>query len=188
MLDSTLERRAIADVTLAGRQIVGYAIVFDTVSEDLGGFREVIAPEAVDRTLRDGLDVRALVNHAEDKVLGRTKAGTLRLAKDARGLRVEIDPPDTTVGRDVVALVSRGDITGMSFSFHVVRPHGERFERRDGQAIRIVTDMVMKDVSIVTFPAYTATDVLVAQRSLEEFQARRKGRSIDWLRRWATAG
>jgi uncharacterized protein len=181
-MSDNLERRAALDVSLAGRLIRGYAIVFNELSEDLGGFREVITPEAVDRTLADAVDVRALVDHDVSKVLGRTTAGTLRLAKDAHGLRVEIDPPDTTVGRDVVALVQRGDVTGMSFSFQVVKPDGERFEKRDGQAVRIISDMLMKDVSIVTFPAYTATDAQVAQRALRAFQAQRGGR-VDWLRR-----
>jgi HK97 family phage prohead protease len=181
MLPNTLERRSVSDITLAGRQIVGYAIVFDTLSADLGGFREIITPEAVDRTLRDRLDVRALVDHDASKVLGRTTAGTLRLAKDARGLRVEIDPPDTTVGRDTLALVQRGDVTGMSFSFEVVRPTGERFDRRDGQPVRIITDMTIQEISIVTFPAYTATDVQVAQRAMQALGAQ-PGRRVDWLR------
>jgi len=150
-MSDNLERRAATDIGVHGRQIRGYAIVFDTLSADLGGFRELITPDAVDRTLRERLDVRALVDHDASKVLGRTTAGTLRLAKDDRGLRVEIDPPDTTVGRDVVALVQRGDVTGMSFAFRVIRPHGERFEQREGQPVRIVTDMAIQDVSIVTF-------------------------------------
>jgi HK97 family phage prohead protease len=182
-----VERRAVADVSLAGRQLQGYAVVFNTLSADLGGFREVIMPEAVDRTLREGLDVRALVDHDTAKVLGRTAAGTLRLAKDDHGLRAEIDPPDTTAGRDVVALVQRGDVTGMSFAFQVIRPGGERFERRDGQPVRIISDMAIQEVSIVTFPAYVATDAQVAQRALQAFERQRNGRSIAWLRKWHTA-
>lgn len=181
-MQPNLERRAVSDITLAGRQIIGYAVVFDTLSADLGGFREIITPEAVDRTLRDRLDVRALVDHNASMVLGRTAAGTLRLAKDARGLRVEMDPPDTTVGRDTLALVQRGDVTGMSFSFQVVRPSGERFERRDGQLVRILTDLTIQEISIVTFPAYEATDVQVAQRALRVFQAEH-GHSIAALQR-----
>lgn len=179
-----LERRAAAGISLAGRQIRGYAVVFNTLSADLGGFRELITPEAVDRTLRDRLDVRALVDHDASKVLGRTAAGTLRLAKDERGLRVEIDPPDTTAGRDVVALMQRGDVTGMSFAFSVVRPNGERFERRDGQPVRIISDMAIQDVSIVTFPAYSAADAQIALRGL----TRRSGARLDLLKRRLAVG
>jgi HK97 family phage prohead protease len=179
---SDLERRAAADVGADGRKIRGYAVVFNTLSEDLGGFRELILPEAVDRTLREGLDVRALVDHDASKVLGRVNAKTLTLRKDDRGLFVEIDPPDTTIGRDTLALVQRGDVTGMSFSFAIVRPEGERFERRDNGLVRIVRDMRMQDVSVVTFPAYAAADVAVAQRSLQAFQAQQHGHRIAWLR------
>jgi HK97 family phage prohead protease len=180
-MTTDLERRA-AEIGVAGSTIRGYAIVFDTISEDLGGFRETITPAAVDRTLAEQIDVRALVDHDPSKVLGRRKAGTLTLRKDTRGLLVEITPPDTTVGRDTLALVARGDVTGMSFTFAVVRPHGERFERRDGGLVRIVSDMLIPEVSVVTFPAYAATDVAVAQRSLRAFQGQ-QGPRITSLRK-----
>jgi phage head maturation protease len=77
--------------------------------------------------------------------------------------------------------VERRDVSGMSFVFQVM-PRGDRFERRDGMPVRIISDMVIQDISIVTYPAYTATDVQVAQRSLQAFKAQR-GHRIDWLRR-----
>lgn len=181
-MTSELERRAVSEIGASGRMITGYAIVFNSPSADLGGFVEVIEPAAVDRTLRDGLDVRALVDHDPAKVLGRTTAGTLRLAKDARGLRVEIDVPKTTAGHDILESVSRRDVSGMSFTFAVVRPHGERFERRGRTTTRIISDMVIMEISVVTFPAYSATDASVAQRALQAFQAREHGRRVDWLR------
>ena len=180
MITTDLERRA-ATLAAEGSVIKGYAIVFGTLSEDLGGFREIIEATAVDRTLAGG-DVRALVDHDPSKVLGRRKAGTLKLEKDARGLLVTITPPDTTVGRDTLALVGRGDVSGMSFTFEVVRPGGERFERRGDQLVRIVSDAIIHEVSVVTFPSYTATDVQVARRSLEAFTAG-AGPRVDWLRK-----
>jgi HK97 family phage prohead protease len=174
------ERRAIGDVQASGRTIIGRAVVFGSPSRDLGGFVEVIRPEAVDRTLREGIDVRALVDHDPAKVLGRTTAGTLRLAKDDHGLRVEIDMPATTYGNDVLESVSRRDVSGMSFSFAVVRPGGERFEPRNGQVTRVITDMLIQEISIVTFPAYEATDVQVARRAL--LAAIPAGQSVAWLR------
>lgn len=182
MLSPDLERRSFSDLTADGRKIVGYAVVFNQPSQDLGGFVEVFEPSAVDRTLAERLDVRALVNHDPSQVLGRTTAGTLRLAKDARGLRVEIDPPDTTSGRDILASVGRGDVTGMSLAFRVVQPHGERFEQRAGGLTRIVSDAVILETSVVTFPAYQTTDAQVALRSLEAFRAKIGGR-VDWLQR-----
>ena len=115
-----LERRASADIAADGRRVAGYAIVFGDLSEDLGGFREVIMPEAVDRTLSEQIDVRALANHNPADVLGRVSAGTLRLQKDARGLLVSIDLPKTSTGNDLLELVSRRDVSGMSFSFSML--------------------------------------------------------------------
>jgi len=86
----------------------------------MGGFVEIIKPGAFTKTL-DESDVRALLNHNSDQVLGRMSAGTLKLWEDDRGLRAEIHPPDTSAGRDAVALIKRGDLTGMSFGFRAVR-------------------------------------------------------------------
>ncbi len=180
-----LERRT-ATVAHEGTTIRGLAIPFNSLSEDLGGFVELFEPSAVDRTLAEGLDVRALVDHDPAKIIGRTKAGTLTLRKAADGLHVAINVPDTTVGRDVLTLVSRGDVSGMSIGFRVM-PGGDRFEQRDGQMVRVVTDARIIEASIVTFPAYTATDASVAQRALREHQAR-QGRSVAVLRRALAIG
>src|SRR6185295_5700179 len=116
----------------------GYAIVFNALSQDLGGFREIITPEAVDRTLSEALDVRALVDHDSGKVIGRTRSGTLALRKDRKGLSVEIDPADTTAGRDILESVRRGDISGMSFAFRTLT---DNWRKEDGETIREVLDM-----------------------------------------------
>src|SRR5918995_5655434 len=76
-----------------GRTLHGYAAVYGAVSGDLGGFRERIAPGAFANVL--GADVRALLNHDPSEVLGRTRSGTLRLADDQRGLRFELDLPES---------------------------------------------------------------------------------------------
>src|SRR5262245_37738871 len=81
--------------------IVGHAAIFDALSEDLGGFRERIRPGAFKRSLEANADVRALVDHQPSLILGRSRAGTLRMREEANGLLVEIDPPSTTAGRDI---------------------------------------------------------------------------------------
>lgn len=150
--------------------IRGYAIVFDSLSENLGGFREQIDPGAVERTLRERLDVRALVDHDPSKILGRTRAGTLRMHSDRVGLRVEIDPPNTSTARDIVESMRRGDVSGMSFAFRTL---DDEWNMQGGVPIRTLRDMTIHDVSVVTYPAYPATEVNVALRALEKYQASR---------------
>ena len=149
-----------------GRPVItGYAAVFNELSQDLGGFREQIAPGAFKRALEMNQDVRALVDHDPSRIIGRSTSGTLEMIEDDHGLRVQIDPADTTAGRDIMESINRGDVSGMSFGF-VVRD--EDWDMRDGENIRTVRDMDLFDVSVVTFPAYTASSVEVALRSLDD--------------------
>jgi HK97 family phage prohead protease len=182
------ERRTSVDVRMevADRRIRGTAIVFNSLSYDLGGFREIIHPQAVDRTLKEGIDVRALVDHESSKVMGRVTAGTLLLRKTAKGLVIENDPPDTSYARDLLVSIDRRDVTGMSFGFRVT-PGGDAWRQDDGEIIRDVFDMVFREVSFVTFPAYEATDVREAQRSLKLFMDEQRGRSIETARRMQRA-
>ena len=149
--------------TDGGQMLVGYGAVFyregDAGSEyglapDL---KERIAPTAFDRALSAKQDVRGLFNHDPNMLLGRSTAGTLRLTKDARGLRYEIDLPDTQVGKDVAASVARGDLSGSSFSFSVNGKGGQRFEKGSEFDVRQITDVNLYDVGPVTFPAYEST-------------------------------
>ena len=146
-------------------KLIGHAAIFNKLSDDLGGFKERIAPGAFADSL--GNDVRALFNHNPDLILGRTKAGTLALEEDKRGLRVEIDPPDTQVARDLMESVKRGDISQMSFGFFTLDDDFER--KRDGTIIRTLKKVDLFDVSPVTFPAYPQTKI--AMRSLGTFLA-----------------
>ncbi len=168
-----IERRSFqecrVDAIGAGR-LRGYAIVFNSLSVNLGGFQEIIAPEAIDRTFSEALDVRALVDHDSGKVIGRLRANTLELQKDTRGLKVTIEPdPEISYSKDILRAVKRGDVSGMSFGFRTL----EDDWNYDGDVpIRTVLDMRVSEVSIVTFPAYGATDVQAAVRSMQEFQTR----------------
>jgi hypothetical protein len=146
-----------------GNRLVGYGVVWNSRSVDLGGFREVIAPGAFDRTLKEFPDVFALVEHDTNRVLARTSNGTLKLTPDSHGLKVEIDPADTTYARDVLALVKRGDVHAMSFRFRPF-PGGSSFDTRN--ALRTITSAQLKEVSVVASPAYLATEVAV--RALDE--------------------
>jgi HK97 family phage prohead protease len=116
----TLSARASkVDVSADEKHLTGYAIVFNSLSEDLGGWKEIIAPSAVDRTLKAGTNVDALVDHRRETstILGSTQSGLLVQRKDRHGLYVDIYPPDTTAARDVVTNVKAGLVGGMSFAF-----------------------------------------------------------------------
>ena len=135
----------------------GYAAVFDTWSEDLGGFREKIARGAFSKALERGDDVRALFNHDPNYVLGRTKAGTLELTEDENGLRFRVQlPSDIGWARDLYRSVQRGDISQCSFAFMVEDEDWARGQSGDERTIRSAR---LFDVSIVTYPAYEATSV-----------------------------
>lgn len=148
-------------------KIVGHAALFNTLSQDLGGFREQIAPGAfAESVMKD--DVRALWNHNPDHILGRNVAKTLTLSEDARGLLMEIDPPDTQLARDLMVSIKRGDVSQMSFAFSV-KPNGQNWGKdEDGKVVRTLTNVRLYDVSPVTYPAYTQTDV--ALRSMQQWQ------------------
>lgn len=167
----TIERRVLGGESLEIRKdgdkstLIGYAARFHdpadpgTEYELWPGLSERVAPTAFDGMLQGGgsADVVALFNHSMDLVLGRRSSGTLRLSKDARGLRYEVDLPDTAAARDLQTLVQRGDIRGSSFSFRS-RPNGKRDERQsDGTTKRWLTDLEVIDVGPVTNPAYKAT-------------------------------
>lgn len=138
-------------------KIVGHAAVFNSLSEDLGYYREKIAPGAFAKTIKEA-DVRALWNHDPNYVLGRTKSGTLKLAEDEKGLAVEITPPDTQWAHDLMETMRRGDVDQMSFGFQVVK---EEWEGDANNPVRVLKEVRLFDVSPVTFPAYPATDVQV---------------------------
>ena len=155
-------------------KIVGYAAVFNTRSDLLGGFFvELIAPGAFDEVLTQ--DTRGLFNHDPNYLLGRTTSGTLRLSVDARGLAYEIDTPNTQTIRDlVVEPLKRGDMSGSSFAMRVA-PGGDTWHEEDGVVIRTIYKVAeLRDVGPVSFPAYP--DSSAAQRSLDAWkQAQNEG-------------
>lgn len=142
--------------TAGRKKMVGYAAKFNERSVDLGGFYEVLAPGAFDRAIHESHDVRALIDHNPTLILARTTSGTLGLSVDETGLLADIDPPDTQAARDLQVSMERGDVTGMSFGFFVVR---DEWKTENRTPMRIVHDLDLFDVSIVTYPAYPQTEV-----------------------------
>ena len=138
-------------------KIAGYAAVFDETTNIGGMFDEVVRKGAFARAIKDGQDVRALWNHDPNHVLGRTKAGTLKLEEDKKGLWMEIDPPNTQFAHDLMESMRRGDIDQMSFAFRAVEETWT--ERKDEATLRELKDVDLYDVSPVTYPAYEGTSV-----------------------------
>jgi hypothetical protein len=136
-------------------KITGYAAVFNTWADIGGWFRESIRPGAFAKTIREA-DVRALLNHNENFVLGRNKSGTLKLREDAKGLAVEIDPVDATWANDLMKSMRRGDVNQMSFGFTVNKEEVDAAKDE-----RTLVDVTLFDVSVVTYPAYPTTSAQV---------------------------
>jgi uncharacterized protein len=162
-------------------RLCGYAAKFGSEYMPYGrdgGFVETIAKGAFSRTLRESPDVRALANHNTDCVLGRTTSGTLSLREDDDGLAFEIDPPDTSYGRDTAVSVERGDLSGCSFGF-MVRDY-QMTQRGDGMTVCTLLDVDLHEISICAFPAYE--DTQVSLRSIDRYRLKSHP-SLEWAAR-----
>lgn len=176
-LSEPVEVRTAEDGTV---KICGYAAKFNSRSQDLGGFVETIQPGFFDGCLTG--DTRALINHDPNQVLGRTTSGTMKLSVDSVGLRYEIDPPDTSYAHDLQVSMKRGDINQSSFAFNVDQENndGDKFEYDDEGGVYVRTLLKCKrlfDVSPVTYPAYTNTESVVSQRSLDGIKTLKEERA-----------
>lgn len=196
-MDKKIEIRSIAEVPVAGegRTISGYAIVFGVESRVLwdwdGEFVEIIERGAVDETLINSSDIKALFNHDKSYLLARSVngEGTLGLSLDDHGLRFEFEAPETTAGNDVLELVRRGDLRGCSFAFTAAAEDIEYSKNGEERLRRVKRINGLYDVSVVVDPAYTQTSV--DARSFEpqedpkpaEEGEKREGRSLDEVKR-----
>jgi HK97 family phage prohead protease len=143
---------------IAGNTLTGYAAVFGQYA-DFGSYLETLATTAFSAVLADpATDVRSYYQHDSSRLLGRQGSGTLRISTDTTGLHFELDIPDTTDGRDLRELVSRGDLTGMSFGF--VAGQEEWGSVPDGRELRTHASVArLIEVSPVSRPAYAGTSV-----------------------------
>lgn len=150
-----------------GPMFQGYSIVFDQLSVDLGGFREIIAPQAVNRTLKEHSDLLGLWNHNSDLPMGRVSAGNMSAEKDATGLYMRLAPLSTD--SSYLEKVEEGIVRGQSFGFRMIEDEWNY----DGKIpVRTVLDMRVSELSVVVFPAYPSTSV----------EAQRNTRDSRWLR------
>jgi HK97 family phage prohead protease len=151
-----------------GMTFEGYAAVFNSPSEPLP-FIERIAPGAFKRSIEARNDIKMLWNHDTGMILGSSRAGTLKLYEDERGLKVRAELPNTSAGRDAAELLKRGDVDSMSFGFSV--PAGGDEWSADGSQ-RTLKSIRLHEVSIVAFPAYSGTAGTTSVRGLDKVAKR----------------
>ena len=151
--------------------VVGYGSIWNSRSENLGGFYEYISPDAISQETIEKSDVRALINHDPNLVLARSTAGNLSLSVDEKGLRYEFSIPETSYGKDLAINMKNGNINQSSFAFTVGSDEWSTDE--EGNDIRTITSIEkLYDVSPVTYPAYSQaeSDLVVAQRALAMYK------------------
>lgn len=180
------EKRSLRSATLGVNKdeemiIEGYALKFNEWSNDLGGFIELITPEALKNT--DLSDVRCLIDHDPSKIIGRTVSETLQLTVDDEGLFFRCELPDTTYSKDAYENIRLGNISNCSFGFYLA-PGGEKLRKNPQTGIieRTITAISsIFDVSVVTYPAYDASSVELVQRSMQKIQESEKEKFLFLL-------
>ena len=156
-----------APVSVEGKTLSGYAIVWNSDSRDLGGFTERFLPGSVTESVRSNT-ITAVAHHDDSMPLGAQHDGTLRLREDAKGLSYEIDLPDASYARDLASLMTeqRKTIGGTSFSFSTP-PGGDVWKRQDGKNIREVRKATLGHISPVAVAAYPETTAFLRSLSGE---------------------
>lgn len=164
----SLQFKTRADDATGDKYISGYFSVFNTNYEIWPGATESVSPEAFDGALAD--DIRCLIDHDTRLVLGRTKAGTLTLKTDSRGLwgEVKINPNDSDA-MNLYERVNRGDVDQCSFGFDIL---DEEFEDNGSSIHWTIKKVKLYEVSVVTFPAYSDTSVTARKQQAETIKKR----------------
>ena len=158
------------------RIVEGYAVVFNSRSNELwdfgnGTFVEIIERGAITPELVASSDVKALLYHNRERVLGRSNkgAGSLTLELDDHGLKYRFTAPNTADGDTAVELVKRGDISGSSFAFTVAKGGSRMEEQADGTVLRTITKISgLYDITLTPDPAYSDTSVAVREMQARE--------------------
>ena len=173
----------ISPIQPESRLVTGYAIVFNSDSNDLGGFTERINPDALNGVIEKS-DVLCLLNHNEDRgVLARSNKGdgSLSLQIDEIGLKYSFEAPNTALGDELLEGLKRGDISTSSFAFTVEKDSWSKNE--DGSYLRTINSISqLFDVSPVYRAAYDATSVKVDSRGLDEMKAKEKEELSEYFK------
>lgn len=136
--------------------LVGYAAVFNSPSCDMWGIVEYVKRGAFARSLKEN-NQKALWNHNSDFVLGSTRAGTLKLWEDDKGLAFELTPPNTQAGKDAIESIRRGDVEGNSFGFQIKKQSWDETDPKNVK--RYLEEVDLREISPTPFPAYEDTEL-----------------------------
>ena len=166
------------------RTLSGTAVVWDALSQDLGGFRERISKGAFAQSLKDNPDVIIAYQHDLSQPLGRVSSGTARVWEDAQGLQYSCVLPDTTYAQNLISLIERGDISQNSFGFSVAQGGDEWSVQADGSTLRTVNQATLWECSVVTTPAYSTSENHVSLRTAPAHVLAKLG---AWAKKRATA-
>lgn len=160
------------DAGTTTKQIQGYAITFDTLSVDLGGFVETIDPTALDGV--DLSDIKLLYGHDHNRILARTDAGNLQVKVDAKGLFFIADLADTTLANDIYKNIQAGNLKGMSFGF-TIADGGDKWTRQpDGKLLHTVTQIgQVGELTVTPYPAYQDTSVELKRSAEQQMKGKR---------------
>lgn len=167
------------------RKIEGRSIVFNSLSQDFGGWKEEISPDAISDEIINASDILFLLNHSDSRgILGRKRKGSGSLSTEIRedGVYFSFDAPQTSLGDELLEYLRRGDITQCSFAFTVDDDNWE--EQEDGTYIRTIKKFHrIYDMSAVYTPAYTDTEVKCARfaeiKAQEAEEAKRKMEELE---------
>jgi len=140
------------------QKISGYVVRYNDLSEDLGNFRERVAPGAFDESIDGGDEVRMLVEHNAEKLLGRRSSGTLTISSDEVGVRFSVTVPKTTLGADTLEMVRRKDIRGASVGMYVDL---DQWDSSKSPAVRTILGARIFDCSLTASPAFPTTSAEV---------------------------
>lgn len=167
------------------RKIEGRSIVFNSLSQDFGGWKEKISPDAISDEIINASDILFLLNHSDSRgILGRKRKGSGSLSTEIRedGVYFSFDAPQTSLGDELLEYLRRGDITQCSFAFTV--DDDDWKEQEDGTYIRTIKKFhKIYDMSAVYTPAYTDTEVKCARfaeiKAQEAEEAKRKMKEME---------
>lgn len=140
------------------RTISGYAVTWQDLSRNLGGFKEKASKGCFAQSLKDNPDVMCLYGHDPNQILGRVSSGTLTIAEDSKGLRFSCKLPNTSTANDLIELMDRGDLRNMSFGFSVPQG-GDDWSDVGGEVVRTLLQVTLYEISVVGDPAYTTSSV-----------------------------